>query len=586
MHSFVITLLICSITMSILAIIYMAATPLLKKRYSEKGRYYTWLIIIIGLIIPFRPQWNQAIVVMEMPMQAIRATEPFIGGTLLLDHDAATFMPIENTVIPYAGLGISWPWWQVCFILWLAGMLFLVLYQGIRHYLFMKMVRRWRESITDRQVLSTFENLKSEMGITKRVCVYVCPLVSGPMLIGIFNPRILLPTVESAKDELQFILKHELVHYKRKDLLYKILVLLAAAIHWFNPIVHLSVRAINLLCETSCDTEVVTGTDADTRQMYSEAIVGVVKYQSTLKTALSTNFYGGKKGMKNRISSIMDTGKKKAGVLVMGAALILTLGTSAVFAANAAQPALTVYEMPSRSEVRANSITPDEAAAIVARHILEVYGVCINGSVVHVIHQCVESRMRSHVPEGTDGVWSVMVGESRDALLRMNVSFIVSVDAITGRVINESINAANAMLTPFQSTPTVPLTPFNQASSVFPIFPTRIALSLIGLYGLDELIGSGAVFKMTSCAETGQSGIAATGERAAAQENHINFLCAETDEIVPVEIITAGGRPQVAFFIETTESGASRMVIPSANQAHSHVTIGVHESGTAISSFN
>jgi hypothetical protein len=112
-------------------------------------------------------------------------------------------------------------------------------------------------------------------------------------------------------------------------------VLIATAIHWFNPIVYLIARAIEAQCELSCDAEVVRNTDADMRQSYSETIIGVVKYQSRLKTALSTNFYGGKKGMKNRISSIMDTGKKKAGISIICAVLIVSLGTGFVFAANA-----------------------------------------------------------------------------------------------------------------------------------------------------------------------------------------------------------------------------------------------------------
>jgi hypothetical protein len=54
-----------------------------------------------------------------------------------------------------------------------------------------------------------------------------------------------------------------------------------------------------------------------------------------MKTALSTNFYGGKKGMKKRIFSIMDTGKKRAGVAVICAAMLLTIGTGAALAVNA-----------------------------------------------------------------------------------------------------------------------------------------------------------------------------------------------------------------------------------------------------------
>jgi len=155
------------------------------------------------------------------------------------------------------------------------------------------------------------------------------------MMIGFVNPQILLPKADFTQDELRFILKHELIHYKRKDLYYKCFVLIATAIHCFNPIVYLMAQAIDVVCETSCDAEVVRSTDADMRQHYSETIIGVVKYQSKLKTALSTNFYGGKKGMKNRILSIMDTGKKKAGIAIVCCTLILTMGTGMAFAANA-----------------------------------------------------------------------------------------------------------------------------------------------------------------------------------------------------------------------------------------------------------
>ena len=195
------------------------------------------------------------------------------------------------------------------------------------------------------------------------------------MMIGFVRPRILLPRTDFAQDELRFILEHELVHYKRKDLYYKGLVLLATAIHWFNPVVYLMARVIGAQCESSCDAQVVGGADADTRQSYSETIIGVVKHQSKLKTALSTNFYGGKMGMKNRIFSIMDTDRKKAGVAVFCAALIFTLGTGALFATNSgAQSAQTPmsYNFLVAWQETGTVPTPEEEAEQLAA-IFELY---------------------------------------------------------------------------------------------------------------------------------------------------------------------------------------------------------------------
>jgi beta-lactamase regulating signal transducer with metallopeptidase domain len=308
MQRLMITLLACSVTMSALALLYMASTSLLSKQYTERSRYYAWLIIVIGLIIPFRPQFSNAIVSINLP-----------------NETAASVIQAGNETRVAVAYRIAW--WQIAATVWLAGVIISFACHAIKHYRFVKMTRRWSWNITDAQALTLFASLKKEMGIARQIGLFVCQCVDSPMMIGFARPQIFLPTAELTRDELRFILKHELVHYKRKDLLYKYLVLAATAMHWFNPIVYLMAKAIDTLCELSCDAEVVRSTDTDTRQRYSETIIGVVKFQSKLRTALSTNFYGGKKDMKNRISSIMDTSRKKAGIVITGLILLLTMCT-------------------------------------------------------------------------------------------------------------------------------------------------------------------------------------------------------------------------------------------------------------------
>ena len=329
MQGFIVTLLTCSIAMSALALFYMAITPLLAKRYSAKSRYYAWLVAVVGLIIPFRPHFNNPLIKVTVPS---KATLPIvqIGNGAPLTMPA----PVENTA--FLPTIQSFSWWQIAVVVWIVGMVTFLAYHVIKHYCFMKMIRRWSDSVTDGQPFSILQSLQIEMGVTKQISLYLCPCVGSPMMIGFIKPCILLPHTNLDKDELRFILKHELVHLKRKDLCYKVLVLIAAAIHWFNPIIYLMAKAIDILCEISCDIETVQNTSIGMRQHYSETIIGVVKYQSKIKTALSTNFYGGKKEMKKRIFSIMDMGKKKTGLVIVCAALILTIGTGFAFATNAA----------------------------------------------------------------------------------------------------------------------------------------------------------------------------------------------------------------------------------------------------------
>jgi hypothetical protein len=196
------------------------------------------------------------------------------------------------------------------------------------------MANRWSEAASDAHTLRLFDSVMYEMGISKPVGLYVCSCVSTPMLVGLARPRILLSALDFDDDELSYILRHELVHFKRRDLYYKCLTLAVSTLHWFNPIIYLAARAIDSLCEISCDAEVVKGMDGCRRLRYTETIINVVRYKSRFKTALSTNFYGGMKSMKQRITSIMDISKKRGGIIIACFVLILTVGTGAVFAAN------------------------------------------------------------------------------------------------------------------------------------------------------------------------------------------------------------------------------------------------------------
>ena len=380
MQSFMMILLICSVTMSVLGLLYLAVMPLLANRYSEKGRYYAWLIIIIGLIIPFRPQWNNPLISVEMLNQLSTPTVQVDVGTLDSFVIPIATSPHHNVIVADTITNISWG--EIMVIIWLMGVVVFLVYHGLKHYYFVKMLRRWSEPIVDRRVLSLFQSLQSEMGITRAIPLYLCLSAGSPMMVGLFKPRILLPTLELTCEELRFILKHELVHYKRKDLLYKYLVLVATALHWFNPIVYLIARAVAILCEMSCDTDVVQREGIDARQSYSETIIGVVKYQSKLKTAFSTNFYCAKKGMKKRIFTIMDVRKKKAGLML--SSVILTLAISGSY--------LFVVVIPNVSVTRVSMLTDSWSESV---------------ALLGIRNQIADLPMPTYLPEGfiIEQVW-------------------------------------------------------------------------------------------------------------------------------------------------------------------------------------
>ncbi len=329
MREFMLALLTCSVTMSAIALIHITVSPLLSKYCSAKSRYYAWLIVVIGLLIPFRPSFNHAIVEINIPAVVVNVTPPEDYAVTSVEAVVDSNGTVDAGRSPMVNQSIGV--WQIAFIVWAAGAALLFVYQALRHIRFVRTTKRWSVAATSDPAHELLQNLKENAGLKKSVSLFRCPCITTPMAIGLFRCKILLPHLDFEQDELRYILMHELFHLKRNDLLYRTLTMIATAVHWFNPIVYLTGRAFDLLCEVSCDEEIVRELGADARLRYSETIIGVVRRQTSLQTAFSTSFYGGEKGMRMRILSIMDVGWKKAGAVLVCTALIISAGTGFVF---------------------------------------------------------------------------------------------------------------------------------------------------------------------------------------------------------------------------------------------------------------
>ncbi|MDD4766113.1 MAG: M56 family metallopeptidase [Desulfotomaculaceae bacterium] len=323
MEAFIRTLLECSVAMAVISLIYMYAAPRLSKRYSAKWLYYAWLMIGAGWIFPFRFR-------IELPFFQVQDVN--------IPATPVQFLPPAGDTLPSpittAGDVVNAPaamtlWWLLAAI-WILGVISVVVYHILRHRRFIKMVNRWSEPVTDLKSLGILNALKSQLGIKKQPGLSVCQSITSPMLVGFFRPTILLPLHKNEGNELSLILKHELIHFQRHDLWHKALILAATVLHWFNPVVYIMAKATALQCEISCDALVLQGADFQKRKQYGETIIGVVRNGAKFRTALSTNFYGGKKGMENRISSIMDTKRKKTGVIILCAVLASIIITGGV----------------------------------------------------------------------------------------------------------------------------------------------------------------------------------------------------------------------------------------------------------------
>lgn len=138
---------------------------------------------------------------------------------------------------------------------WLAIAITLLAFLAISHLLLIVRIRR-SVMLPNPQLKNLVDSCRSELGIRRTVAVIETDRISGPALLGLFKPRILLPKgilTSFSLQELRYVFLHELCHLQRQDLTRIWLAAVLRAIHWFNPMVWLAARRIGVEADLSCD---------------------------------------------------------------------------------------------------------------------------------------------------------------------------------------------------------------------------------------------------------------------------------------------------------------------------------------------
>ena len=334
-----------SLAMSVVLAVLLALRPLLKKRLRAGAFYWVWLLAALRLCIPFNLSLPQAPVTVEAVPRAVYRVDTVNSNpgnhhyAALTEEEAASEeAAAENR--PVDGGSIQdvytplFPLEGAVAALWLAGAGAFLAWHLAKYVRFRLRVRRWGAPAEDAALLARFEAAKAELGV-KNLALLVCPAVGAPLVTGFVNPALLLPR-ETVSDG---VLQHELIHTRRRDLWYKLLLLLSRSLHWFNPLVHWMAAAASRDLERSCDEAAVAGRDAAFRAVYGAAMLDAVEEGIEARAPLTTHFRGGKAAMKERLLSIASGGTRKKGVaLVCAAALVISAGAAACSLGTAGEP--------------------------------------------------------------------------------------------------------------------------------------------------------------------------------------------------------------------------------------------------------
>lgn len=228
--------------------------------------YSLWLLPLIRFFMPHMT------FSLPEPLARLFVPRPELASP---DFSAVTVsVPIANSQVQ-ATATLDWAWvllgiWAVGVIIWLA-------ISTLTH------IRLKRRLIVDSRPLpSVFSSVlyqaQRQIGVRKPIDVRLSNSNSGPLIIGLLRPVIILPQNFSANysyKQQYYALAHELAHFKRGDLWVSLTGLVFKALNWPNPLIYVAAKRFRADQEAACDAFVVRrlGGTQFIRDGYAETLV-------------------------------------------------------------------------------------------------------------------------------------------------------------------------------------------------------------------------------------------------------------------------------------------------------------------------
>ncbi len=287
------SVLLMSSVGSILAAFWLLLKPVTQKLFSPRWQYYIWLTVLIVMILPVR--FSASNRTPNVSTVTVNQTEKF-----------ETELPQENNQI--ADMQISKQTEKISIskpklpqnilyyfaYVWFLGMIAVLLAKIIKYNLFLRTIYKNSAIYTDIP------------NIPKRLAVRKTAMLDAPLIVGIFKPALFLPNTEISENDMNYILMHELTHYKRGDLFYKWFAMAVLSVHWFNPLAYIVSRQIDTECEVSCDFAVTSKLSEKEKSNYMNMILKLLSCSKNSFEPLTTQMVGNKKTIKRRFCMIKN----------------------------------------------------------------------------------------------------------------------------------------------------------------------------------------------------------------------------------------------------------------------------------------
>ena len=272
-------------SMSTIAIIIFALILILRSLFKDKisisKSIMLWSIFIIILIFPFNFESRLSI---KNYLQTSIKKENNILEEFILEEEYENFGEIlgesKESIKTSRKNSLTY-----LSIFWLCISIFLIIKDM---YFYNKLLRKTKIINLSDKHIKLLEMCKQRLDLNKNITLVFDENIQTPSLCGIFFPKILLAKelLELPDEEIECVLIHELIHYKKKHHLLYILFTLLKDVHWFNPIVHYAIKLIKNDIEVLVDENVLLiGIE---KKKYCKMIVKIASIASCSKISVPT----------------------------------------------------------------------------------------------------------------------------------------------------------------------------------------------------------------------------------------------------------------------------------------------------------
>ena len=218
--------------------------------------------------------------------------------------------------------------------------------RSLQYRMLFRKIGRETRRCRDPQINRLVQEIGRNMGIKKIPSVRTGRALSTPVLYERRKPVILMPERRYDVREAEMILRHELQHYRSRDLWYKLLIMAVCDIYWFNPLLRLMKRAAWQDLECICDENVTDNLSLRDKKIYASIILRSASGKRN-SPAFGTQFSMGRSAASVRIRNIFRR-KSRLGWVIFAVLAAMIIGGTCLW--NITEPAGTDKAAPVSAE--------------------------------------------------------------------------------------------------------------------------------------------------------------------------------------------------------------------------------------------